>query len=213
MACFVAFTAIVYKQFGGVIQEALEADGKRILAEHNAAEDQVISSLQESIDNMKEQSTLVEDVTAIKELKEETYAKLNEVGKVKPLYDFKSQVEKLLSMISHEEAVMQDKAKIALMAEATESVKASFSDDANLKKAALSSAIATLKGSKGGSKDPVQEAYLKFFAGKKKAAESIDAAAEAAAAREAIIMKLNATAMNEGFYFQFDESGKPKMVV
>ena len=213
MACFIAFTAIIYKQFGGVIQEALEADGKRILAEHNAAEDQVISSLQTSIDNMKEQTTLVEDVTAIKELKAETYAKLNEVGKVKPLYDFKSQVEKLLNMISHEEAVMQEKAKTALMAEATESVKAAFSDNAELKKSALASALATLKGGKGGAKDPVQQAYLAFFADKKKAAASIDAAAEAKAAREAIIMKLNATAMNEGFYFQFDASGKPKMVV
>lgn len=183
------------------------------MADHNAAEDQVISALQESISNVKEQETLVEDISAIKELKAETYAKLNEVGKVKPLYEFKAQVEKLLSMISHEEAVMQDKAKISLMAEATEAVKASFSDNSELKKAALSSAIATLKGGQGGAKDPVQEAYLAYFADKKKAAASIDAKAESAAAREAIVMKLNATAMNEGFYFQFDPSGKPKMVV
>ena len=124
-----------------------------------------------------------------------------------------AQVEKLLSMISHEEAVMQDKAKITLMEEATDAVKASFSENAELKKAALTSAIATLKGTKGGTKDPVQQAYMAFFADKKKAAEKIDAAAEAAAAREAIITKLNATAKNEGFYFQFDADGKPKMVV
>ena len=212
-ACFIAFTAIIYKQFGGVIQEALEEDGKRVLAEHNAAEDQVISSLQQSISNIKAQESVVEDISAVKELKAETYKKLNEVGKIKPLYDFKAQVEKLLSMISHEEAVMQEKAKIALMEEATNAVKASFADNAELKKAALSSAIASLKGTKSGAKDPVQDAYLAFFADKKKAAAKIDAAAEAAAAREAIIMKLNATAMNEGFYFQFDKDGKPKMVV
>jgi hypothetical protein len=202
----------VYKQFGGVIQEALEADGKRILQEHNAAEDQVISSLKESIQNIKEQETIVEDVEAVKALKAETYKKLNEVGKVKPLYDFKAQVEKLLSMISHEEAVMQEKAKIALMEEATAAVKASFATNDNLKKAALASAIASLKGGQSGGKDPVQEAYLAFFADKKKAAEKIDAKAEAAAAREAIIAKLNATAMNEDFYFKFGPDGKPQMV-
>lgn len=213
MACFIAFTTIIYKQFGGVIQEALEDDGKRVLAEHNAAEDQVISSLKQSIVNIKSQESLVDDIVAVKDLKAETYKKLNEVGKVKPLYDFKAQVEKLLSMISHEEAVMQEKAKTALMAEATDAVKASFAKNADLKKAALTSAISTLKGGKGGAKDPVQDAYLSFFADKKKAAEKIDAASETAASREAIIMKLNATAMNEGFYFQFDPSGKPKMVV
>ena len=213
MACFIAFTAIIYKQFGGVIQEALEEDGKRVLAEHNAAEDQVISSIKQSIENIKAQEGVVDDIAAVKELKAETYKKLNEVGKVKPLYDFKAQVEKLLGMIAHEEAVMQEKSKIALMAEATDAVKGSFAQNADLKKAALSSAIASLKGGKSGAKDPVQEAYLAFFAQKKKAAEKIDAAAEATAAREAIISKLNATAMNEGFYFQFDSSGKPKMTV
>ena len=213
MACFIAFTTIIYKQFGGVIQEALEADGKRVLAEHNAAEDQVISSLKQSIENIKAQESLVDDITAVKALKAETYAKLNKVGEVKPLYDFKAQVEKLLSMISHEEAVMQEKAKTSLMVEATAAVKKSFAENAELKKAALTSAIAALKGTKSGAKDPVQGAYLAFFAGKKKEAEKVDAAAEAAAAREAIVMKLNSTAMNEGFYFQFDSSGKPKMVV
>ena len=213
MACFIAFTSIIYKQFGGVIQDALEADGKRVLAEHNAAEDQVISSLKQSIDNIKSQESLADEIVAVKELKAETYKKLNEVGKVKPLYDFKAQVEKLLSMISHEEAVMQDKAKNNLMTEATDAVQASFAANAELKKAALASAIASLKGTKSGIPDPVQGAYLAFFADKKKAAAKVDAAAEAAAAREAIVMKLNATAMNEGFYFQFDASGKPKMVV
>uniref|UniRef100_A0A7S3LAT6 ATP synthase subunit b n=1 Tax=Amphora coffeiformis TaxID=265554 RepID=A0A7S3LAT6_9STRA len=213
MACFIAFTSIIYKQFGGVIQEALEADGKRVLAEHNAAEDQVISSLKVSIENIKSQESLADEITAVKALKAETYAKLNKVGEVKPLYDFKAQVEKLLSMISHEEAVMQEKGKTTLMAEATEAVKKSFAENADLKKAALTSAIAALKGTKSGTKDPVQSAYLAFFANKKKATAKVDAAAEAAAAREAIVMKLNSTAMNEGYYFQFDASGKPKMVV
>lgn len=212
-ACFIAFTAIVYKQFGGVIQEALEEDGKRVLAEHNAAEDQVISSLQTSIQNIKEQETLVEDVAAIKELKGVTYNKLNEVGKVKPLYDFKAQMEKLLSMIASEEAAMQEKSKIAMMEEATVAVKQAFTANEDLKKAALQSAISSLKGGQGGGKDPVQQAYLSFFAEKKKAAEKIDAAAESKEARLAILSKLNATAMNEGFFFRFDETGKPKMVV
>lgn len=182
-----------------------------MLAEHNAAEDQIISSLQESISNIKAQETLVGDLEAVKSLKAETYTKLNEVGKVKPLYDFKAQMEKLLSMISTEEAVMQEKAKVNLMKEATESVKKSFTQKVELKKAALSSAIATLKGGSATTADPVQVAYMSFFASKKKDAEKMDASQEAKEAREAILMKLNATAMNEGFYFQFDESGKPKM--
>ena len=211
--CFIAFVAIIYKQFGGLIKEGLEADGKRILAQHNAAEDQVISSLQTSIENIKAQETVVEDITAFKELKAATYEKLNAVGKVKPLHDFKAQVEKLLSMIGHEEAALQEKAKVALMEEATVAVRKAFVGNDKMKQAALASAIASLKGAKSGAKDPVQEAYLQFFARKKKEAEKIDAAAETKVAREAIIAKLNATAMNEKFYFKFGPDGKPEMVV
>jgi hypothetical protein len=211
-ACFIAFTAIIYKQFGGVIQEALEDDGKRVLSDHNAAEDMIISSLNTSIENIKSQDTIVEDIAAVKAIKVETYKKLNEVGKIKPLYDFKAQIEKLVGLIGTEETVMREKAKSVLMAEATVAVKEAFVSNAELKKASLSAAIATLKGGGGGAKDPVQQAYLKYFAEKKKSAEKINPATEAKEARDAIILKLNSVAMNDGFYFKFDESGKPQMI-
>ena len=215
MACFVAFTAIVYKQFGGVIKDALEADGKRILKEHNAAEEQFCQVLQEFITEMKSQESIVQDIEDIKALKIQTYEKLNAAGKVKPLYDFKHQMEKLLNIIAAEEANMQEAGKSKMMVEATAAVLAQFGTDKKLQKAALTNAIALLKGGKGdGATDPVKAAYLQFFANKKVQAAKVDAKAEALAARETILVKLNAAAKNEKMFLEFDAAtGKPKMVV
>jgi hypothetical protein len=209
-ACMMAFSLIVYKQFGGVIYEALEQDGKRILAEHNAVEDEDIAALEFKINDVKAQSQIVQDAEDIKALKIQTYQKLNEVGKIKPQYEFKSQIEKLLSLMATEEANMTEKAKAALMLEATDAVKADFATSKELKKSSLQGAIATLKGAADKS-DPVKDAYLKFF--RAKAKSTVDEKAEAAAAREQMITKLNAVARSEGFFFEFDASGKPKMIV
>jgi len=209
-ACFICFCGVVYQQFGTVIFEALEEDGNKTLVEMNAAEDGVIDSLTSTIEEIESQAGIVEDIEAVKDLKIETYAKLNEVGKVKPLYNFKSQVEKLLAAIAAEESASQEKEKMALMEEATAAVSAEFSSSKVLQKKSLANAIAMLKGSKTGD-DPVKEAYLNFFADKKKAAEKINEAEEAKASREAMIAKLNSVAKNDKFYFEFDASGSPKM--
>ena len=203
---------IVYKQFGGVIKEALEEDGKRILAEHNKIEDEVIDILQTKIDDVRMQERVVQDAEDIKALKIQTYEKLNAAGKVKPQYEFKAQIERMLAMMETEEANMTEKAKIALMAEATEAVTREFASSKNLKKVSLQNAVAQLKGTKAGA-DPVKAAYLSFFKFKAETAKKIDAAAETREARAAMVAKMNAIAKNEGFYFQFDADGKPKMVV
>jgi Mitochondrial ATP synthase B chain precursor (ATP-synt_B) len=225
LACFCAFAAIVYKQFGGVIKDALEADGKRILKEHNAAEEEIIQILDNFITEMKSQDTIVQDIEDIKALKKQTYEKLNAAGKIKPLYDFKHQMEKLLNIIAAEEANMQEAGKSKMMVEATAAVQAQFATDKKLQKAALTNAIAMLKsgGGGGGAKtagaaavgpDPVKASYLQFFAAKKLAAAKVDAKAEALAARQAILTKLNAAAKNEKMFLEFDTAtGKPKMVV
>lgn len=210
-ACFICFCGVVYKQFGGVIYEALEEDGKRVLAETNAAEDSVIRDLDTAIKDIESQAGIVEDLEGVKQLKIETYEKLNAVGKVKPSYNFKAQVEKLLTVIESEEASSQEKGKMALMEEATAAVTEAFATNKELKKQTLANAVAMLKGTKTGA-DPVKEAYLKFFADKKKAAESLNEADEAKESREAMIAKLNAVAKNDKFYFEFDGAGVPKMV-
>jgi len=211
-ACFIAFTAIIWKQFGGTIYEALEEDGKKILEEHNKAEDEIIAILQDKLDDIKFQSRVVQDAEDVKALKLQTYEKLNAAGKVKPLHVFKSQVEKMLSMLEAEEVSMREHAKVNLMEEATAAVTAEFATSEALKKSSLSNAISALKGGTVGS-DPVKEAYLKFFKEKAAAASKIDPKAETREARQAIITKLNSVAKNEGFYFEFDADGKPKMVV
>ena len=96
--------------------------------------------------------------------------------------------------------------------DATAAVTAKFATSAELKQSSLASAIATLKGTKGGT-EAVQAAYVQFFQDKKAGASKIDEKAETAAARAAIVTKLNAVAKNEGFFFEFDAEGKPKMVV
>lgn len=209
--CFMMFSAIVYKQFGGVLHEALEADGKKIIEDHNKIEDQVINILEHKLKDVEIQKDIVKDAEDIKALKLSTYKKLETVGVHKPQYEFKAQVEKLVSMIATEEQNLTEKAKMALMAEATEAVKGAFATSDELKKSSLANALTLLKGGKSKS-DPVKDAYIKFFKSKAEMAKSIDETAEAKAAREAMITKLNAVAKGEGFFFQFDSSGKPVMV-
>ena len=209
-ACFIAFTLIVYKQFGGVIYEALEADGKRMLQEHNQVEDLVIQSLQDRVDEAKMATNMEQDYKDVKALKVEAYDLLNAAGKIKPQYDLKQQVERVLTLVQAEETNMVEKTKVALMAEATAAVQAQFASDKNLQAASLAGAMAQLQGSKD-AQDPVKDAYLSFFAQKKKA--KVDEAAEQAAARQSLVTKVNAIARSEGFLFELDEStGKPKMV-
>ena len=182
-----------------------------MLVETNKAEDAVISNLEETIEDLKSGQGLLEQLEAMKELTEETYAKQNATGKIKPLYAYKTQVEKLLSVIASEEAAGEEKAKMALMEEATAVVQANFASDKSLKKKALSNAVAVLKGAKSDS-DPVKDAYMAFFALKKAEAAKIDEAAEIQEARASLITKLNTVAMTEKFYFNFDASGTPKMI-
>jgi hypothetical protein len=209
-ACMIAFTSLVYKQFGGVIHDMLTEDGKRILAEHNKVEDQVINILEDKRQDIVMQERVVQDAKDIKALKEETYEKLNAAGKIKPQHEFKSQIERILHLMETEETSMTEKGKIALMEEATAAVTNKLLTDKKLQKSSLDNAIATLTGKKG-AKDPVKEAYLAFF--KAKASSKVDEAAEKKAARENVVTKLNAAAANEGFFFRFDPDGKPKMVV
>ncbi|GKZ00685.1 hypothetical protein MPSEU_001020600 [Mayamaea pseudoterrestris] len=211
-ACFIAFTAIVYKQFGGAIYEALSAEGDRLIEEHNKVEDEVIHMLQDKIDDIKFQSRLVQDAEEIKQLKLQTYDMLNEAGKIKPLYDFKSQMERMLTIIQNEEANMTEKAKHSLMEEATAGVTSQFLSSADLKKRSLANAIASLKGTKA-SGDVVKDAYLQFFKSKTAEASKIDPKKESAEARAVMAQKMNAIAKSEGFFFEIGADGKPKMVV
>merc|ERR1712127_1153558 len=110
-----------------------------------------------------------------------------------------------------EEASVTEKTKMALMAEATASVEGKFSSDKALKKAALDSAIATIKGGKVEGADPVQAAFVQFFKEKAAAAKASKDDSEEKAQREAMIAKMNSVAKNEGFFFQFDAQGTPKM--
>ena len=209
-ACFICFCGVVYHNFGTAIKDFLEEDGKQILANTNAVEDANIANIQAAIADLKSQQGLVEQLEAMNELQAATYAKMNETGKVKPLYGFKAQVEKLLAVIAAEEAASQEKAKMTMMDEATAAVKVSFASNQDLKKKSLANAVAILKGSKPES-SPVKEAYLDFFAQKKAAAEGIDEATEIQASRDNLITKLKTVAMTDKFYFHFDAEGKPKM--
>lgn len=211
LACFIAFTAIVYKQFGGVLYDMLEQDGKRIIEEHNKYEDQILTILRDKRDEIVLMKHIVKDAEDLHALKEETYVKLNAAGKIKPLHEFKAQVERMLTLMAAEEAAVTEKTKVALMAEATKAVSAELLSNKALQKASLDNAIAKLKGSKPGS-DPVKDSYLKFFKWKAGEAKKADGTAETAAARAAMVKKLNAVAANDNFFFQFDAAtGKPTM--
>ena len=169
--------------------------------------------LQDKVNDIKLQSRVVQDAEDVKALKIATYEKLNAAGKVKPQYELKAQIERMLHMMEAEELSIRERSKVDLMEEATAAVTAEFASSAELKKSSLSNAINALKGAKTAGGDPVKDAYLKFFKEKAAAASKIDAKAETQEARQAIVAKLNAVAKNEGFFFEFGPDGKPKMVV
>jgi len=208
-AVFVAFCVTFYTQAGDLVHKSLSEKGEAILKEQNEVEDKVIEALQKQLTLLKSNANIVEDFEAINAIREETYAKLNEAGKVKPLHDFKGQMEKMLSMIAAEESSVSEKKKIELLQNATLNVHQQFASSKQLKKSALDSAIAAIKGEE--ISDPVQVAYAEYF---KKLAKSItaeDAKKEEDEERSALVAKMNSIAKNEGFMFELDAQGSPKM--
>ena len=212
LAVFMAFCIVMYTQGGDAIYKAMDETAQTILKEHTEAEEKVIEALEKKLEFLKANSNTVSDFEAINKLREATYANLNAAGKIKPHHDFKTQIERMITMIAQEEQNVTDKAKSALMEEATLAVTAQFAESKDLKKAALDAAIEKIKGTAKPGADPVQGAFIKFFKEKAAAAAKADDRAESAAQRAALVTKLNAVAKNEGFFFQFDETGKPKMI-
>lgn len=211
---FLLFCVIVYTQAGEMIHKGLVDKADAMLVEQNELEDSVIECLEDLYTDIDKLSgSLVQDFEAISQVTEDTYVKLNAAGAIKPQYDFKHQVERVLHMIQQEEISVKEKAKQALMAEATASVSEQFLTSKEMKKAAMDLAIAKIQGKAKSTDDPVKAAFIKFFKTKAAAAGKADDSAEVAAQREAMVGKLNAIAKNEGYFFEFDASGAPKMLV
>merc|ERR1712194_977600 len=101
-----------------------------------------------------------------------------------------------------------------MMSDATEAVTAEFASNKDLKKAALTSAIAKLTGKgKAASSDPVREEFVKYFQANAKNAKASDDGSEEKAAREAMVAKMNAIAENDDMHFRFDpKTAKPALV-
>jgi len=214
LAVFVAFSVACYTQGGDAIFNALDAKAKGMLHEHNEAEDKVIAALETKRDFLKTNQNMVQDFEAINAMRVEGYASLNAAGVVKPLHDFKGQMERVLNMIVQEEASSKEKTKVALMEEATVTVKQQFTSSKALKKAALSAAIAQISGdATGTSEDPVRGEFVQFFKEKGAALASADDGSEAAIQRDAIVAKINAVAKSEGMFFEFGADGVPKVSV
>mmetsp|Transcript_28856 Transcript_28856/g.42584 ORF Transcript_28856/g.42584 Transcript_28856/m.42584 type:complete len:300 (+) Transcript_28856:70-969(+) len=213
LAVFIAFCVTFYTQGGDAVYKAMDETAKTILKEHTEAEDKVIAAMEKKLEFLKANSNMVDDFEAINKIREEAYVNLNKAGKVKPQHDFKAQMEKAIAIIVQEEQNVAEKAKTALMEEATAAVTAEFGSSKELQKAALDSAIAKIKGTAKAGEDPVQATFIQFFKNKAADAAKSDDGSEAAAQRAALVHKLNATAKNEGFFFQLDANGQPKMVV
>ena len=211
-AVFIAFCVALYTQGGDAIYKSLDETAQTILKEHHEAEDKVIAALEQKLEFLQANKGQVEHFEAINALREEAYKNLNAAGAVKPQHDFKAQVEKMLNMIAQEEASNAEKAKTALMEAAVADVTSQFSSAKALKKAALDSAIDAIKGGAGGS-DPVKDAFVKFFQATAADAKKSTDDSEEKATKAALVAKLNGVAKNEGFFFEFDASGNPKMKV
>jgi len=185
-----------------------------MLKEHNDAEEKVIAALETKRDFLKTNQNMVVDFEAINAMRAEGYESLNAAGTVKPLHDFKTQMERVLNMIVQEEASSKEKTKTALMEEATTAVRTQFTSSKALKKAALTAAIAQIKGDvSSGDTDPVRNEFVEFFKSKGAAIAKADDGSEAKMQREAIVAKINAVAKSEGFFFEFGADGVPKVSV
>lgn len=208
------FCVVVYTQAGDMIHKSLTEKADQMLADQNELEDAVINNLENLHRDMVTLSGhLVEDFEAINKATEETYKKLNAAGAIKPKYDFKAQMERALHIIEQEETSVLEKGKVSLMQEATKSVEEQFKSSKELQKAAMQLAIAKINGTAKAGDDPVKAEFVKFFKEKAAAASKADDTVEQKARRENLVAKLNAIGKNEGFFFEFDASGKPKMVV
>jgi len=213
---FLGFCVVAYTQGGDMIANMFKDEAKDMLKAQNEAEEAVISKLEESVEYMKLTENIVQDYQGVYDLTESSYAKLNESGKIKPQHLLKAQMEKMLTMVATEESNAYEKAKLAMMSDATEAVTSEFSSSKDLKKAALTTAIAKLTGKSGraSSADPVRDEFVKYFQQTASNAKASDDGSEETAARANMITKMNAVAENDGMYFRFDPStGKPKLVV
>jgi hypothetical protein len=211
---FLGFCVVAYTQGGEMMSTMFKDEAKDMLKAQNAAEEQVVSKLEESVEYMKLTENIVEDYQAAYDLTEESYAKLNASGKIKPKHALKAQMEKMLAMVAAEETSNYEKAKVTMMTDATAAVTAEFASNKDLKKAALTSAIAKLTGkAKGAASDPVREEFVKYFKATATSAKASDDGSEEKAAREGMVTKMNAIAENDGMYFRFDpETAKPALI-
>jgi len=210
---FLAFCVVAYSQGGDMIAKGFKSEADSMLKLQNDAEDEVITKMQENLEYMKLTENIVQDYQGVYDLTKVSYEKMNAAGAIKPQHDLKAQMEKCLSMISNEEQNAYEKAKTAMMTEATAVVTAKFADDKALKKAGMDSALAKLTGS-GGSVDPVKAEFVNFFKASAVAAKKADDGSEEKEARKVMVAKMNSTAENEGWFFRLDgETGQPKMVV
>jgi len=209
-AVFIAFCVTVYTQGGEAIYKSLDEKAVALLKEHNESEDKVINALESQLEFLKNNTKQVEHFEAIHALRGAAYDKLNAAGAIKPQHEFKAQVEKMMDMIAAEEQSITNKTKTNLMAEATANVTQQFTSTKALKKAALDSAIATIKGG-AVTDDPVKKAFVKFFKEKAISAKKSDDGSEAKASRAALLTKMNSIAKNEKFFFNYDADGTAKL--
>jgi hypothetical protein len=210
---FLGFCVVAYTQGGDMMSDMFKGEAKDMLKAQNEAENEVIAKLEETVEYMELTENIVEDYQAVYDLTEASYAKLNASGKIKPQHELKAQMEKMLTMIAAEETNAYEKAKGAMLADATEAVTAEFASNKELKKAALASAIAKLTGKGGKVADPVRDEFVKYFKLTADNAKASDDGSEEKAARDTMIAKLNAVASNEGMFFRLDpNTAKPHLV-
>jgi hypothetical protein len=211
LSAFIAFCVVVYTQGGDAIYNALDERAKTLLKEHRESEQEVIEEMEELVKHFDNQMEIPEIMEELSKVRAETYDKLNAAGKIKPKHDLKAQVERILTMLASEETSNKEKAKHALMAEATASVSEQFASDKAMKKAALDAAIATIKGGTKSGSDPVKDAFVNFFKEKGAAAKKSKDDSEDKAQRAAFLAKANAVAESEGYFFRFNPDGTVKM--
>mmetsp|Transcript_21554 Transcript_21554/g.48982 ORF Transcript_21554/g.48982 Transcript_21554/m.48982 type:complete len:307 (+) Transcript_21554:503-1423(+) len=162
LACFMTFSVAVWSQGGDAIRKTLEERAKAIIDEHGRLEGLNIEAMKELIDTHKKRVSMVEDVSALNDLRSELIEKISAARSMQLQYESNEDIERKLNMLVLAEANAEERAKTELVAEAKASVTEQMTESKSSKKAALDLAIDTIKGADS-KKDPVKDLFSKFF--------------------------------------------------
>jgi len=165
-ACFMLFTGVAYGSAGNAIGDALDEKGQGIIAEHHAIENLTVNAAKSLIETHKNRVSVASDA---KDIYAEQLSILEDISTSRTnqlKHQMRAQIVRQLDTLEARESASFDRVQKALVAAATDSVKANFASNAAAKSAALDGAIAALANPDAGiDQETIPNMYKDYFRG------------------------------------------------